>query len=98
MQNSAFSGDDHEVARAMLFQDITAERDRLNELSDSEFIKNILSLGNKDEMNIVVQGNRFPAWDIAKRIDDNNWIPTEKQRTAIRNVYLFSKFGMRYGY
>jgi hypothetical protein len=31
----------------------------------------------------------FPAYDVAKKLLDNNWKPTVKQRAAIENVMAF---------
>ena len=61
------------------------KRKALNKMTDSQFLDVILCYPSLN--NIV--GRNFPAYDIAKRIKENNWTLSEKQRKAMTNVYLF---------
>lgn len=67
-------------------------RQELNALTDSDLIDRVLT-ANEAELNNVVTGGHFPAHDIAKRIKENGWTPSEKQRIALTNVYVHLQCG-----
>lgn len=58
----------------------------LMQLSDHDFLKKIIALSNRNELNGVVR--KFPAYNIAENRLKNGHI-TVKQRAAITNVFLY---------
>lgn len=58
----------------------------LMQLSNHDFLKKIVALSNRNELNGVV--TKFPAYDIAENCLKNGHI-TVKQRAAITNVFLY---------
>ena len=50
-------------------------------------------IDNGADCDYVVEG--FKAWTIAKKLKNNNWTPTVKQRNAITNVFCFSMYGVK---
>jgi hypothetical protein len=70
---------------------------KLSLKSDDEVLRIAFKCG--PELNKVTE--HFPAYDVALKIKNNNWIPTEKQRKAIINVTAFFQtkkiFIKRYG-
>ena len=95
MGYDAWDGEDFEIQED-IYRTIANERDYLDELGEDEFLDYVLKYGKRLSMNSVV-GSNFPGYDIAERIKNNGCKPTEKQRTAIRNVYLYSQHGFRLG-
>ena len=67
------------------------EADRLYSLSDKDFLDYIIANGT--DCDDVVKG--FKAWTIAKKLKNNHWTPTIKQREAIINVFCFSIYGAK---
>lgn len=63
----------------------------LQELSNEQLLKKILSFKDKEYLNNVVKDNKFPAYDIAERILNNRWTMTEKQRKALTNIYVHAR-------
>lgn len=88
---------DAQWARENYLTDVYLEADwlrqELNALTDSDFIDRVLT-ANEAELNNVVRENKFPAHDIAKRIKEHDWTPTEKQRIALTNVYVHLQCGI----
>ena len=58
----------------------------LMQLNNFDFLKEIIGLGDRNELNSVVA--KFPAYDIAENCLKNGYI-TVKQRAAITNVFLY---------
>lgn len=56
-----------------------------------QLIEDILK-NDRAHLNNIVRDNKFPAWDIAKKIQKNNYQMTAKQKTALENVYAFYIF------
>lgn len=67
------------------------EADRLYGLSDNDFLDYIID--NGADCDCVIKG--FKAWTIAKKLKNNNWTPTKKQRIAITNIFCFSIYGVK---
>jgi hypothetical protein len=63
--------------------------------------KDILGIAIKCGPKLNEVTEHFPAYDVALKISNHNWVPTEKQLKAIINVTAFyqtkKKFNKRYG-
>lgn len=79
-------------AYALIQHEMWIENMVLSCMDDGEFLEEVLTNGNKKKMNELVSDNKFPAYDIAQRIKDNGWAPSEKQRQAIMNVYIYTQW------
>jgi hypothetical protein len=55
---------------------------------DKELLHSIISC-DRDEINWVVHNGIFPAWDIAMKIIVSGYGMTNKQRSALQNVYTY---------
>lgn len=62
---------------------------------DNAWLNYILFNGSV-EMNSVVRGRSFPAYDIALGLQNKHKSPTQKQWLAITNVYMWLKFGVKF--
>lgn len=69
--------------------------EKLRKMSNEQFIAFILNHSDRKELNSVISGGKFPAYDIAQRAQAGNWQLTAKQRHAITNVYLFNFYGWK---
>jgi len=56
-------------------------------LSDSQLIDACIAVGT--DLNKIVPNNRFPAYDVARRLSTYKKAPTQKQRDALVNVLSF---------
>jgi len=76
---------------------VNLRRDRLSEKTNDEILDIAIRIGTK--LNGVTE--HFPAYDVAVKLKNNKWTPTEKQRKAIINVTAFyqaeKKFTKKYG-
>lgn len=75
---------------------VRKERAELDGRSEKAFLVYILAHGKREKMNAVI-GPEFRAYDIAEHIREEGKYLSHKQRIAIRNVYLFAKYGIRNG-
>lgn len=63
------------------------------QLSDSQLIEACIAAGI--DLNKIVPHNRFPAYDVAKRLSTYKKAPTQKQREALINVLsYYDTFGV----
>jgi len=58
-----------------------------DQLSDSQLIDACIAVGT--DLNKIVPNNRFPAYDVAKRLSNYKKAPTQKQRDVLINVLSF---------
>jgi hypothetical protein len=72
---------DDDIHREMREHDIGMDRARLEKMSNMDLINYILKQGKR--LNTL---STFKTYDVAKRIKDNGWIPTQKQRGALINT------------
>ena len=77
---------------------LECKKEELSEKTDNEILRIAIKCGQ--DLNEVTE--HFPAYDVALRLLNNNWTPTEKQRRAIINVTAFYKtkrmFMAKYGH
>lgn len=64
----------------------TISYQELMQLNNYDFLKKIISLSNRNELNDVVA--KFPAYDIAENCLKNGYV-TVKQRAAITNIFMY---------
>jgi len=62
-------------------EEIDDEARRLSAMTDSELLDFICSQG--EALNTLLT---FKTYDVAKRLKDNKWTPTKKQREALINT------------
>jgi sRNA-binding regulator protein Hfq len=78
--------------------DLRERKESLSRKTDCEILRIAIMCGTK--LNEVTE--HFPAYDVALKIQNHNWVPTEKQRKAIINVTAYwqtkQKFNRRYGF
>lgn len=72
---------------------IKEEMHMLDNFNDFEFLKFVLIFGNKRKMNETVPDGKFKAFDIADDLLTSKRHMTREQRTKIRDLYLFSRYG-----
>ena len=76
---------------------VNLRRDRLSVKTNDEILDAAIRIGPK--LNDVTE--HFPAYDVALKLKNNKWTPTEKQRKAIINVTAFyqtkKKLAKKYG-
>lgn len=61
--------------------------------TDTELLLSLLSM-EKNGLNNQVPDGAFPAWDIARRLYENNWEVSPKQRKGLINTasYFYADF------
>jgi hypothetical protein len=69
------------IDRSMREEDIHNTTSMLEAMSDSELINYLCNQGEK--LNTL---QTFKTFDVAKRIKDNGWTPTKKQRESLINT------------
>jgi len=84
---------DAEMAREEFFYDLQSRKEKMSEKSDKKILNLALSCGK--QLNEVTE--HFPAYDVALKLNKNNWTPTPKQRQAIINVTAFYLTQKEYG-
>jgi len=67
------------------YDELNERKIKLSEKSDDDLLNIAVKCGQK--LNGVTE--YFPAYDVALKLLNNKWIPTEKQRKAIINVIAF---------
>jgi len=72
---------DREAERASRDEAIERTKERLDEMSDEKLLKYLCKKG--DRLNTL---DSFRTYDVAKRLRDNGWKPTPKQRAALINT------------
>ena len=85
--DNVFDYEDLEVARFFSSKMF----DELMDMKDDYFLNYIIENGADSDYAL----NNFKPWSIAKRIKENGWKPTYKQKKAISNVYCYWKYGMK---
>lgn len=75
------------------YEDVNNNKDELSDKTDDEILDIAIQCGI--ELNEVTE--HFPAYDVALKLKNNNWIPTPKQRQAIINVTAFYLTQQEYG-
>lgn len=68
--------------------------DHLTAMSPIDWLDYMDRNGQK-AMDEVVEGEVFPAYRIVKWLKANRRLPTERQREAITNVYLWTEYHLR---
>ncbi|MEK0398570.1 hypothetical protein [Tetragenococcus halophilus] len=68
---------------------------RIDAMSNEEFIEFIYSQPNPREMNHIIPNGRFPAYTLVATARKNKWTLTKPQRRAISNIYSFWIFHLK---
>lgn len=92
---AALEDEQPEFRRAV--EGATAMLGKMIQMPVATWLSYIIWYGDPEKMNAVVKDGKFPAYDIAVKLSHTPRAqPTQKQWLAITNVFMWTKYGVKF--
>lgn len=92
---AALEDEQPELRRAV--EGATAMLEKMIQMPATTWLSYIIYYGDRQKMNTLVKGGKFPAYDVVVKLSHAPRVqPTQKQWLAITNVFMWTKYGVKF--